>query len=386
MSVLYFRIFRIIKNHQIARASQRQQSCQISIRSRSYVSAATGTAVQPLKSSPLLVSSHSMQTDATLQRYNSNGVSTTDNGNEDECKDAAESVKAKRGAIMPSITFRRPKLQRQARFNSLMVTTKPEKQQTRTVLYRQEDDRNEEDTREQSPQMHNWTCCKQKLESGNFSNYSSQSVSSGSVASDLVRDQINIPTAGNTKSSTNNGFANNRKNMFSSMQKRPVGSVRTRLGQPSSSLSFDPSLGNTGHTKALVTTLLILGTYLLCYMPAVIFFAVTCVDHCPFPITQMDWRLRISIAFVTNGLVVLKAIVDPMIYSYRMREMKSALSRFACLPFCKVASNSNSMSANHPSMNLSHTPLRTAPSTRSDKLFDNSLAKKDSLSKSIVGL
>lgn len=380
MSVLYFRIFRIIKNHQIARASQRQQSCQISVRSRSYGSAATGSAVQPSKPSPLLVSSHSMQTDTTLLRYNSNGLSTTDNDNEDESKDAADSVKTKRNKIMSSITFRRPKLQRQARFNSLMVTAKPEKQQTKTVLYRQE---GEDAIKEQSPQLQNWTC-KQKFKLGNFSNHSSQSLSSASIAS----DQINIATASSTTTftSANKGFVNNRKNMFSSMQKRPIGSMRSRLGQTSNSLSFDPSLGNTGHTKALVTTLLILGTYLLCYMPAVIFFAITCVDHCPFPITQMDWRLRISIAFVTNGLVVLKAIVDPMIYSYRMREMKSALSKFACLPFCKVSSNSNSMSANHQSMNLSHTPLRMAPSARPDKLVDNSLTKKDSLSKCIVGL
>ncbi|KAI7685346.1 hypothetical protein SSS_06755, partial [Sarcoptes scabiei] len=95
--------------------------------------------------------------------------------------------------------------------------------------------------------------------------------------------------------------------------------------------------GSGGNAKALVTTLLILGTYILCWMPAVLYFALTCIDHCYFPITTIDYRLRVIFSFIVNGLVILKAIVDPFIYSFRMKEMKSSLKRcliFFCPLFC----------------------------------------------------
>lgn len=81
------------------------------------------------------------------------------------------------------------------------------------------------------------------------------------------------------------------------------------------------------HSKALCTTLLILGTYLFCWMPAVVFLALTCVDGCPFPITGIPTLSRVLISFPCNSLVVLKAIVDPFIYTLRMKEVKDAIKR-----------------------------------------------------------
>lgn len=81
------------------------------------------------------------------------------------------------------------------------------------------------------------------------------------------------------------------------------------------------------HSKALCTTLLILGTYLFCWMPAVVFLALTCVDGCPFPITQIPTVSRVLISFSCNSLVVLKAIVDPFIYTLRMKDVKDAIKR-----------------------------------------------------------
>ena len=104
---------------------------------------------------------------------------------------------------------------------------------------------------------------------------------------------------------------------------------------------------NKGHAKALVTTLLILGTYLLCWIPAVIFYALTCIDYCPFPITTLNYRLRIIISFMTNGLVILKAFVDPFIYTYRMKEMKLALNRYVRLPFYNNNKNNNGLNNNN---------------------------------------
>ncbi|RWS02116.1 hypothetical protein B4U79_01653, partial [Dinothrombium tinctorium] len=77
-------------------------------------------------------------------------------------------------------------------------------------------------------------------------------------------------------------------------------------------------------TKALVTTLMILGTYLICWMPALTFYALTCIDGCPFPLFQIAFSTRIVVSFVNNCLVVAKALIDPLIYTCRMKEIKNA--------------------------------------------------------------
>jgi len=81
------------------------------------------------------------------------------------------------------------------------------------------------------------------------------------------------------------------------------------------------------HSKALFTTLIILGTYLFCWMPAVLFMAATCQDGCPWPLLSMSPLTRASISITCNYLVVFKAIVDPFIYTLRMKEMQSAIRR-----------------------------------------------------------
>ncbi|KAH9414451.1 hypothetical protein DERP_015260, partial [Dermatophagoides pteronyssinus] len=83
----------------------------------------------------------------------------------------------------------------------------------------------------------------------------------------------------------------------------------------------------SNNAKALITTLSILGTYILCWMPAVLYLALTCIDHCYYPIIMLSYRWRVIFSFITNGLVILKAIIDPFIYTYRMKEMKNALNR-----------------------------------------------------------
>lgn len=81
------------------------------------------------------------------------------------------------------------------------------------------------------------------------------------------------------------------------------------------------------HWKALSTTLIVLGTYLICWMPAVLYYSLTCVDGCPFPINDISAESRLIAGFVTNALVILKAIVDPFIYTLRMADVKVALKR-----------------------------------------------------------
>lgn len=81
------------------------------------------------------------------------------------------------------------------------------------------------------------------------------------------------------------------------------------------------------HSKALFTTLIILGTYLFCWMPAVVFLALTCQDGCPFPVLSISPMVKVMISVICNALVILKAVVDPFIYTLRMKEVKMAIRR-----------------------------------------------------------
>lgn len=78
------------------------------------------------------------------------------------------------------------------------------------------------------------------------------------------------------------------------------------------------------NVKAVITTLLILGTYLICWMPAVMFFALTC-DDCPVPLIQIPVTVRVTISIFNNSMIVVKSFIDPIIYVVRMPEIKEAL-------------------------------------------------------------
>ncbi|XP_077553385.1 adenosine receptor A3-like [Haemaphysalis longicornis] len=77
--------------------------------------------------------------------------------------------------------------------------------------------------------------------------------------------------------------------------------------------------------KAVYTTLLILGTYLAGWMPAVLFYVLTCLD-CAYPITSLSLDVRLTFGILTNSLVLIKSFVDPVIYVVRMREIQEAFA------------------------------------------------------------
>ncbi|KAI1289546.1 hypothetical protein HDE_09100 [Halotydeus destructor] len=87
------------------------------------------------------------------------------------------------------------------------------------------------------------------------------------------------------------------------------------------------SASSKSNGKALSTTLIILGTYLICWMPAVTFLALTCQDGCPYPILNIDPVTKVTLSFIINGLVCLKSLVDPFIYTFRMKEVRLALKK-----------------------------------------------------------
>ncbi|OWA52231.1 hypothetical protein BV898_16690 [Hypsibius exemplaris] len=78
------------------------------------------------------------------------------------------------------------------------------------------------------------------------------------------------------------------------------------------------------NTKALVTTLIILLTYLIGWLPAVINYVLVC-DGCIFPLT-ISLCIRLPTNIVTNLLIVLKFLVDPIIYTARIQEVRMVIN------------------------------------------------------------
>ncbi|XP_049829077.1 trace amine-associated receptor 4-like [Schistocerca gregaria] len=82
------------------------------------------------------------------------------------------------------------------------------------------------------------------------------------------------------------------------------------------------------NVKAVYTTLLILGSYLVALMPAVLIFVLYC-DDCLYPLpTRTNERINMFFIFTTvNFLVILKTLINPIIYAARMHEIKAATKR-----------------------------------------------------------
>lgn len=78
------------------------------------------------------------------------------------------------------------------------------------------------------------------------------------------------------------------------------------------------------NVKAVITTLLILGTYIIGWMPAVMFFVLTCLD-CLVPFKEIPLDVRVPVGIFINAMIVAKSFMDPVIYVVRMPEIKSAL-------------------------------------------------------------
>lgn len=76
--------------------------------------------------------------------------------------------------------------------------------------------------------------------------------------------------------------------------------------------------------KAVVTTLLILGTFAVGWLPAVFVFVLICWDCVYVPQKSNTMQLFVLNVFV-NTLIVSKLILNPFIYAYRLSEIRYAL-------------------------------------------------------------
>ena len=78
------------------------------------------------------------------------------------------------------------------------------------------------------------------------------------------------------------------------------------------------------NVKAAVTTLLILGAYVLGWMPAVLYFALTCLD-CPVPFLTIPIDVRVPVGLFANAMIAARCLADPVLYLVRMPEVRDAL-------------------------------------------------------------
>ncbi|GAB1863998.1 Trace amine-associated receptor 4-like [Camponotus japonicus] len=80
------------------------------------------------------------------------------------------------------------------------------------------------------------------------------------------------------------------------------------------------------NVKAIHTTLYILGSFVIGWMPAVIVNMLFCID-CMLQLNGVSVQIKFFIYAVINGLIILKTLVNPIIYAARMHEIKVATKR-----------------------------------------------------------
>ncbi|KAM0732736.1 Trace amine-associated receptor 3 [Formica fusca] len=80
------------------------------------------------------------------------------------------------------------------------------------------------------------------------------------------------------------------------------------------------------NVKAVHTTLYILGSFVIGWMPGVIMYMLFC-DDCILQLKGVSMHTKFFIYAVINGLIILKTLVNPIIYAARMHEIKIATKR-----------------------------------------------------------
>ncbi|PNF33464.1 hypothetical protein B7P43_G03013 [Cryptotermes secundus] len=82
----------------------------------------------------------------------------------------------------------------------------------------------------------------------------------------------------------------------------------------------------TRSVKAIHTTLFILGSYIIGWMPAVLSYLLFCED-CLFHFNTFNKSVMFFIYTIVNLLVIFKTLLNPIIYAARMHEIKMAIPR-----------------------------------------------------------
>lgn len=64
-------------------------------------------------------------------------------------------------------------------------------------------------------------------------------------------------------------------------------------------------------------TLFFFVTYLIAWMPRIVWMILSCVDGCPFPLFEQTLKLRSLIGMITENLIIIKSIIDPLLFAWK---------------------------------------------------------------------
>jgi len=70
------------------------------------------------------------------------------------------------------------------------------------------------------------------------------------------------------------------------------------------------------HVQTLVTTALIVGSFVIAWCPSILLYALVCFN-CAFTSQALGERLVVALAVVKTALVLTKLLLNPLIYSWR---------------------------------------------------------------------
>ncbi|BES98197.1 7 transmembrane receptor (rhodopsin family) [Nesidiocoris tenuis] len=116
---------------------------------------------------------------------------------------------------------------------------------------------------------------------------------------------------------------------------RRVGSTYSRTGSQT-----ERQQAQNRNEKAFWTTLIIVGSVILGFAPASLYFMLVC-GECP---VRSDWAspwVRIPVAFLNNFFIIFKTLINSYIYAARMHEIKNAIRRMrysTSVKCCKLGS------------------------------------------------
>lgn len=102
-------------------------------------------------------------------------------------------------------------------------------------------------------------------------------------------------------------------------------------GRSSSQKANREQIRLQGNIKAIKTTLLILGSCFIGWMPALLFFILMCRNDCPINgetlnTLNQDYKYEVmTLRLIDNMLVIMKMLANPIIYTIRMKEIKVRL-------------------------------------------------------------
>lgn len=158
---------------------------------------------------------------------------------------------------------------------------------------------------------------------------------------------LNPPKVDELTSSSNKSFPIELTPQLSSYSpsssiNSPIGLTKSKQGlhirfsaSTSNSQQRSPDIrsnNRTNNKRALITSLLILGTFCIGWLPALILLVLTCSDGCLYSFDDIPSPVLILIAFFCNFLLTLKVIVNPFIYTWRIREVRLAIKKLYKLP------------------------------------------------------